>query len=41
LIWIEESNQRFYAYNHFGQHPERLIDWFDRYMPKNKSASAA
>jgi hypothetical protein len=41
LIWIEESNQRFYAYNHFGQHPESLIDWFDRYMPKNKSASAA
>jgi pimeloyl-ACP methyl ester carboxylesterase len=32
LLWIEESNQRFYAYNHFGQHPERLIGWFDRYM---------
>lgn len=25
LYWIEESNQRFYAYNNFGQHPERLI----------------
>jgi hypothetical protein len=25
---IEESNQRFYAYNHFGQHPERLLGWF-------------
>ena len=33
LLWIEESNQRFYAYNHFGQHPERQIGWFDRYMP--------
>jgi uncharacterized protein len=32
LLWIEESNQRFYAYNHFGQHPERLIGWFDQYM---------
>jgi pimeloyl-ACP methyl ester carboxylesterase len=32
LLWIEESNQRFYAYNHFGQHPERLIGWFDRHM---------
>jgi hypothetical protein len=32
LLWIEESNQRFYAYNYFGQHPERLIGWFDRYM---------
>lgn len=27
-----ESNQRFYAYNHFGQHPERLVAWFDRFM---------
>jgi hypothetical protein len=32
LLWIENSNQRFYACNHFGQHPERLIGWFDRYM---------
>jgi hypothetical protein len=27
--WIDQSNQRFYAYNHFGHHPERLIGWFD------------
>jgi hypothetical protein len=32
LFWIEGSNQRFYAYNYFGQHPERLIGWFDKYM---------
>jgi pimeloyl-ACP methyl ester carboxylesterase len=32
LLWIENSNQRFYAYNHFGQHPERLIGWFDQHM---------
>ena len=32
LLWIEESNQRFYAYNHFGQHPECLIGWLDRHM---------
>ena len=32
LLWIEESNQRFYAYNHFGQHPERLLGWFNKYM---------
>jgi pimeloyl-ACP methyl ester carboxylesterase len=32
LLWIEESNQRFYAYNHFGQHPERLVKWFDKHM---------
>lgn len=33
LMWIEESNQRFYGYNHFGQHPEKLLDWFARKMP--------
>lgn len=32
LLWIEESNQRFYAYNYFGQHPERLVDWFDTHL---------
>jgi hypothetical protein len=32
LLWIEESNQRFYAYNYFGQHPERLVGWFDRHL---------
>jgi uncharacterized protein len=32
LLWIEESNQRFFAYNYFGQHPERLVGWFDRHM---------
>jgi hypothetical protein len=31
LLWIDQSNQRFYAYNHFGQHPQRLIEWFDTY----------
>jgi uncharacterized protein len=32
LLWIDESNQRFYAYNHFGQHPERLLAWFKTHM---------
>jgi hypothetical protein len=32
LLWIEESNQRFYAYNYFGQHPERLVGWFNQHM---------
>jgi hypothetical protein len=27
-----ELEPAFYAYNHFGQHPERLIGWFDRHM---------
>ncbi|CAN7615654.1 alpha/beta hydrolase [Phenylobacterium sp. LjRoot219] len=45
LLWIEESNQRFYAYNHFGLHPERLIDWFAQHMgggvPAYRSWAAA
>lgn len=32
LFWIEDSNQRFYAYNYFGDHPEKLIAWFDAHM---------
>jgi uncharacterized protein len=32
LLWIEESNQRFYAYNYFGQHPERLLGWFAKHI---------
>lgn len=32
LFWIEGSNQRFYAYNYFGQHPEKLVGWFDKHM---------
>lgn len=32
LLWIEESNQRFYAYNHFGRHPDKLVGWFGRFM---------
>ena len=32
LFWIEDSNQRFYAYNYFGDHPEKLVAWFDAHM---------
>ena len=32
LFWIEDSNQRFYAYNYFGQHPEKLIEFFNEKM---------
>jgi hypothetical protein len=34
---IEESNQRFYAYNCFGQHPEKLVSWFDQHMGGRKT----
>ena len=39
LLWIEDSNQRFYAYNYFGQHPERLIGWFDRHMGGSRATA--
>lgn len=32
LFWIEGSDQRFSGYNYFGQHPERLVGWFDKHM---------
>ena len=32
LFWIEGSDQRFYAYNYFGEHPERLVGWFEKHM---------
>ena len=35
LLWIDESNQRFYAYNYFGQYPERLLGWLNPRMDSN------
>lgn len=32
LCRIEGSNQRFYAYNYFGDHPEELVAWFDAHI---------
>ncbi len=32
MFWIEGSDQRFSGYNYYGEHPERLVDWFDRHM---------
>ncbi len=33
LFWIEEGNpKRFIGYNYFGENPEMMIEWFDKYM---------
>jgi len=32
LFWIENTNRRFDGYNYFGQHPEKMIAFFDKYM---------
>ena len=32
LHWIEETTQRFDGYNYLGEHPQSMIEWFDKYM---------
>ncbi|MBY6160308.1 alpha/beta hydrolase [Mameliella alba] len=32
FFWIEGTTRRFDGYNYFGQHPDRMLAWFDRYM---------
>lgn len=33
LHWIEEGDtRRFIGYNFFGEHPESMIEWFNKYM---------
>ena len=32
LFWIEGTTKRFDGYNYFGEHPEMMIEWFDKYM---------
>lgn len=32
MFWIDGSDQRFSGYNYYGNHPEKLVGWFDRHM---------
>ncbi len=32
LFWIENTNRRFDGYNYFGLYPEKMIEFFDKYM---------
>ncbi|RAH50702.1 alpha/beta hydrolase [Aspergillus brunneoviolaceus CBS 621.78] len=32
LFWIEGTTRRFDGYNYFGEHPERMLQWFNKYM---------
>lgn len=36
LFWIENSTRRWDGYNFFPENPERMIEWFNRHMPKSK-----
>ena len=32
LFWIEGTSKRFVGYNYFGENPEMMLEWFDKYM---------
>ncbi|GHF77376.1 hypothetical protein GCM10018790_64350 [Kitasatospora xanthocidica] len=32
LFWIEGSTRRWDGYNYFSEHPEQMIEWFDKHM---------
>ena len=32
IFWIEGTTRRFDGYNYYGENPERMIAWFDRFM---------
>ena len=31
MLWIEGKLNRFDGYNYYGQHPEEMLAWLDRY----------
>jgi hypothetical protein len=34
LIWLEQPTNRFQAYNHIGEHPEKLIAFLEEHLKK-------
>lgn len=32
LLWIEGTTRRFDGYNYFAQNPERMVEWFTKYV---------
>ncbi|MFF2193033.1 alpha/beta hydrolase family protein [Streptomyces sp. NPDC058157] len=32
LFWIEGSTRRWDGYNYFSEHPEQLVEWFDKHV---------
>jgi alpha/beta superfamily hydrolase len=32
LFWIENSTRRWDGYNYFPEHPEQMLEWFDKHM---------
>lgn len=32
LLWIEGTTRRWDGYNYFPDHPEQMLEWFDKYM---------
>ncbi|KXX71391.1 S9 family peptidase [Flammeovirga sp. SJP92] len=31
LFWIEGTSQRFHGYTYYSEHPEQMLDWYDRH----------
>ena len=32
IIWVEDTPWRFHGYTYFSEHPEEMIDWYNKYM---------
>ena len=32
MHWLEETQHRFDGYNWFGNHPEKMLEWFDKHL---------
>lgn len=32
FFWIEKLNHRFQGYQYFGEHPEKMLEWLDKWM---------
>lgn len=32
LFWIEGTDERFQGYNHFSNHPELMLEWFNSHI---------
>ena len=32
IIWVEDTPWRFHGYTYFSEHPEKMVEWYDRYM---------
>lgn len=41
LYWIQGTTRRWDGYTYFKEHPEQMLEWFDKYLGSNASAASA